>query len=102
MSDFYLFQKKGDKAWPNASSLRDEHMTLKKSWFDQFSCLLLFENSDAGDLIIFEKQTNKACLNAPVWQFMQIFEKLYCTKKKKKIEWKMELKHIWKVLENTK
>ena len=39
-----------------------------------FLCSPFFESSDEGDFFFFWKQMDKACLNAPVWKFMQILE----------------------------
>ena len=51
MSDFFLILERGEKAWPNAFSLRDECMILKKN----LNLIKIFESSDVGDPFFFEK-----------------------------------------------
>ena len=64
MSDFFLILERGEKAWPNAFSLRDECMILKKN----LNLIKIFESSDVGDPFLKKKKKmDKACLNAPIF-----------------------------------
>ena len=54
MSDFFLILERGDKAWPNAFSLRDECMILKKN----LNLIKIFESSDVVTFFFFFFEKN--------------------------------------------